>query len=200
MRFAFWSGEEDGLQGSNYYVSQLSEKQIAATAVNLNFDMVGSPNAVRFVYDGDGDAFGAAGPEGSGEIEKVFTDYFGVRDLATAPTEFDGRSDYFGFIENGIPAGGLFTGAEGIKTDAEAATFGGTAGAPYDPCYHQACDTTDNVDPVVFEQMADAAAHATLAFAKVKTWKHGHGWGKGHGNGLDKIKAHVQNRGSHAFR
>ncbi|MET0784917.1 MAG: M20/M25/M40 family metallo-hydrolase [Leifsonia flava] len=200
VRFAFWSGEEDGLQGSNYYVSQLSEKQIAATAVNLNFDMVGSPNAVRFVYDGDGDAFGAAGPEGSAEIEKVFTDYFAMKKLPTAPTEFDGRSDYFGFIENGIPAGGLFTGAEGIKTDAEAATFGGTAGAPYDPCYHQACDTTDNVDPVVFEQMADAAAHATLAFAKVKSWKHGHGWGKGHGNGLDKIAEHVQNRGSHAFR
>ena len=28
VRFAFWSGEEDGLHGSNYYVSQLTESEI----------------------------------------------------------------------------------------------------------------------------------------------------------------------------
>ena len=61
--------------------------------------MVGSPNPVRFVYDGDGDAFGEAGPEGSAEIEKTFTDYFASQGLATAPTAFDGRSDYFAFID-----------------------------------------------------------------------------------------------------
>src|SRR5690606_3181563 len=74
--FAWWSGEEDGLQGSNYYVSQLTEEQAANTALNLNFDMVGSPNAVNFIYDGDGDAFGEAGPEGSAEIEATFQEWF----------------------------------------------------------------------------------------------------------------------------
>ena len=107
--------------------------------------MVGSPNSARFVYDGDGSAFGTAGPNGSANIETVFLDYFASQGLATEPTEFDGRSDYFGFINNGIPAGGLFTGAEGIKTAAQAAIFGGTAGEAFDPCYHQACDTIDNV-------------------------------------------------------
>ena len=131
--FAWWSGEEDGLQGSNYYVSQLTDEQAANIALNLNFDMVGSPNSVNFVYDGDGDAFGEAGPEGSAEIEAVFNDYFASQSIPTAPTAFDGRSDYFGFINAGIPAGGLFTGAEGIKTAEEAATFGGTAGAPVRP-------------------------------------------------------------------
>jgi Zn-dependent M28 family amino/carboxypeptidase len=164
IRFAFWSGEEDGLVGSDYYVSQLTKKQIKDHAVNLNFDMVGSPNAVRFVYDGDGDAFGTTGPNGSDVVEDVFLDYFASQGLATEPTAFDGRSDYFGFIENGIPAGGLFTGAEDIKSAEEAAVYGGTAGEPYDPCYHQACDTTANVDPVVLEEMADAVAHATLTF------------------------------------
>lgn len=186
--FAWWSGEEDGLQGSDYYVSQLSEEQVANTALNLNFDMVGSVNPVRFVYDGDGDAFGEAGPDGSAEIEKLFTDYFASQGLATAPTAFDGRSDYFAFIDAGIPAGGLFTGAEGIKTEEQAAIFGGTAGEPYDPCYHQACDTTANVDAVVLEEMADAIAHAVHTSGDVKTHKwrhHDHGkwdkWKKGHG-------------------
>jgi Zn-dependent M28 family amino/carboxypeptidase len=203
--FAWWSGEEDGLQGSNYYVSQLTDEQAANIAVNLNFDMVASPNSVNFVYDGDGDAFGEAGPEGSAEIEATFNDYFASQGIPTAPTAFDGRSDYFGFINAGIPAGGLFTGAEGIKTAEEAATFGGTAGAPYDPCYHQACDTTANIDKVVLEKMADAVAHAVYVYGNVKTrpghggghhgghgnWGHGNGhgdwgWGWGHGGKGDK--------------
>ncbi|MGN6273412.1 MAG: M28 family peptidase [Protaetiibacter sp.] len=198
--FAWWSGEEDGLQGSNYYVSQLGEEGAADTALNLNFDMVASPNPVRFVYDGDGDAFGEAGPDGSAEIEKTFTDYFASQGLATAPTAFDGRSDYFAFIDAGIPAGGLFTGAEGIKTDEEAAVFGGTAGEPYDPCYHQACDTTDNIDPAVLDEMADGVAHAVYTFGAVKTsgWGHHHGrWSSWHAhNGWDGWGF----RGSHGDR
>lgn len=182
VRFAFWSGEEDGLIGSDYYVSQLSRTDIKEHAVNLNFDMVGSPNAVRFVYDGDGDAFGSAGPNGSDVVEDVFTDYFASQGLASAPTAFDGRSDYFGFIENGIPAGGLFSGAEGIKTAEEAALFGGTAGLAYDSCYHQACDTLANVDPVVLEQMADAMAHATWTFAQTTSVVNGTAKGKGVGS------------------
>jgi Zn-dependent M28 family amino/carboxypeptidase len=94
----------------------------------------------------------------------VFLDYFASQGLATEPTAFDGRSDYFDFIENGIPAGGLFTGAEGLKSAEEAAVYGGTAGAPYDPCYHQACDDINNLDTTVLEQMADAIAHAVLTF------------------------------------
>lgn len=122
VRFAFWGSEEDGLVGSEYYVSQLTKRQIKEHAANLNFDMVGSPNFVRFVYDGDGSAFGTTGPSGSALVEKVFLDYFASQGLAVEPTEFDGSSDYSGFINNGIPAGGLFTGAEGLETVAEAAT------------------------------------------------------------------------------
>jgi Zn-dependent M28 family amino/carboxypeptidase len=186
VRFAFWGGEEDGLLGSEHYVSQLTKKDIKNHALNLNFDMVGSPNAVRFVYDGDGDAFGLTGPNGSANVEHIFEDYFASQGLATEPTAFDGRSDYFAFINNGIPAGGLFTGAEEIKTDEQAAIYGGTAGEAYDPCYHQACDTVDNVDPVVLEQMADAIAHTTLTFAE--TTSAINGTAKGNGKGTDTSK------------
>ena len=194
VRFAFWGAEEDGLVGSDYYVSQLSKRDIKDHAVNLNFDMVASPNFVRFVYDGDGSAFGSTGPNGSARVEQVFLDYFASQGLATEPTEFDGRSDYFGFINNGIPAGGLFTGAEGLKTEEEAAVYGGVAGAAYDPCYHQACDTIDNVNAVVLEQMADAIAHVTLTFAETTSAINGTAKGGGSAN------ADLAFKGDHALK
>jgi Zn-dependent M28 family amino/carboxypeptidase len=175
LRFAWWSAEEEGLLGSTYYVSQLSQVEKDQILLNLNFDMVGSPNFVRFVYDGDNSAFPAgvngvqAGPAGSGLIEDVFTDYFDSKGLASEPTPFNGRSDYGPFIAEGIPAGGLFTGAEGIKTAAEAAIYGGTAGQPYDPCYHLACDTYANNSNTGLDQMSDAVAHAVLFFANTKS-------------------------------
>ena len=110
-----------------------------------------------------------AGPPGSAQIEYVFNDYFASQGLASDPTAFDGRSDYGPFIAVGIPAGGLFTGAEGIKTPAQAAIYGGTAGVAYDPCYHQACDTMTNLSTAALNEMSDAAAHATLTLAKSKS-------------------------------
>lgn len=165
VRFAFWGAEEEGLIGSEAYVAQLSPENRANIALNLNFDMVGSPNFARFVYDGDG-SDSEAGPPGSDTIEQVFVDYFETQGLASRPTEFSGRSDYGPFIAVGIPAGGLFSGAEGIKTPEEAALFGGTAGVAYDPCYHRACDTLANVNIAALDQLGDAAAHATLFFAQ----------------------------------
>jgi Zn-dependent M28 family amino/carboxypeptidase len=165
VRFAFWGAEELNLIGSTRYVAGLTPAQQAAIALNLNFDMVGSPNFVRFVYDGDGSDTATAGPPGSAAIEKVFTDYFAGQNLASAPTAFDGRSDYGPFIAVGIPAGGLFTGAEGVKTPEQAAIYGGTAGVAYDHCYHQACDTFDNVSLTGLDQMSDAAAHGVITWA-----------------------------------
>ena len=173
VRFIWWSAEEFGLLGSTAYVAKLPQAERDKIALNLNFDMIGSPNYARFVYDGDNSAFpvgpGAAdGPTGSGEIERVFTDYFKAAGLASGETPFSGRSDYGPFIAPGvdIPAGGLFTGAESLKTAAEVGFFGGTAGVAYDACYHLACDTIANVNLKGLDEMSDAAAHATLHFAK----------------------------------
>jgi Zn-dependent M28 family amino/carboxypeptidase len=168
VRFAFWGAEEAGLVGSTAYVKQLvANGQIGQIEANLNFDMVGSPNFVRFVYDGDNSTGeGSVGPAGSGEIEAMFNRYFRQHGLATDPTPFDGRSDYGEFILNGVPAGGLFTGAEGIKTEQQEAVYGGVAGLAYDPCYHQACDTFFNLNTTALDQMSDAAAHATWTLAR----------------------------------
>ena len=169
IRFVWFSAEESGLLGSEAYVASLPASERAKITAMLNFDMIGSPNFVRFVYDGDlSDSEPPEGgaPAGSAEIEDLFLDYFASQGLATRPTAFDGRSDYGPFIEAGIPAGGLFTGAEGIKTAEEATVFDGIAGQPYDPCYHLGCDGLGNLSNLALEQMGDAAAHATITLAQ----------------------------------
>ena len=172
VRFAWWGAEEAGLVGSQHYVDSLDKTQAKNIQLYLNFDMIGSPNYGRFVYDGSGDAFGIKGPSGSANIERVFEDYFAAQGLASEPTAFDGRSDYDAFITAGIPAGGLFTGAEDAKEADEVAMYGGLAtfnGAPvsYDPCYHQACDSMDPVG-----DGANAALYAALnaAYNGALTW------------------------------
>jgi Zn-dependent M28 family amino/carboxypeptidase len=172
IRFAWWGAEEAGLVGSQFYVDSLTKREAKDIELYLNFDMIGSPNFARFVYDGDGDAFGIKGPTGSDDIEALFEDYFASQGLASEPTAFDGRSDYDAFITAGIPAGGLFTGAEGAKTEDQVALYGGLAtfeGQPvsYDPCYHQACDSMtpieDGADAELYEAL-NAAYEGALEY------------------------------------
>jgi len=165
VRFAWWGAEELGLFGSAAYVSRLSARDIKNIALNLNFDMLGSPNYVRFVYDGDGSDFGVKGPTGSATAEDVFVDYFESVGLASDPVSIDGGSDHQSFMAVGIPAGGLFTGGGDIKTAEQAVVYGGTAGEPYDPCNHQACDDLSNINTKALDEMSDAVAHAVLTFA-----------------------------------
>jgi aminopeptidase Y len=166
LRFAWWGAEESSLVGSTYYVNNLTEAELDRIALYLNFDMIGSPNHVFFIYDGDdSDGVGAGpGPAGSAQIEQTFEAFFDSRGLPYKGTDFSGRSDYGPFIASGVPSGGLFTGAEGIKTAAEVALWGGTAGIAYDPCYHQACDTYDNNNNGALEANSDAVAYAVLNY------------------------------------
>ena len=165
VRFAFWGAEELGLLGSEHYVASLTSRQKANIYANLNFDMLGSPNYVRLVYDGDGSSFGVKGPAGSTEIESVFKSYFRKAGLPTDPTAFDGRSDYGPFIAAGIPAGGLFSGADDVKTPRQARIYGGTAGETLDQNYHSAEDDITNINTTVLGQLTDGAAHAVATIA-----------------------------------
>ncbi|MFD1538423.1 M28 family metallopeptidase [Nonomuraea guangzhouensis] len=167
LRFAWWSAEELGLLGSEFYVKSLSAAARSKIKLYLNYDMIASPNYVFKIYDGDdSDATGApAGPPGSDEIEKLFEKYFDRLGQSHSGTDFDGRSDYGPFIAAGIPSGGLFTGGEGIKTAEEAALFGGTAGQPYDACYHKACDTVANINNQALAVNTGAIATATVVYA-----------------------------------
>ncbi len=167
VRFAWWGAEESGLVGSRYYVSNLSPQELGQITLYLNFDMIGSPNYVFSIYDGDdSDGIGAGpGPSGSAQIEQTFETYYSMLGEPFKGTDFSGRSDYGPFIEVGIPSGGLFTGAEGIKTVNEAGLWGGTAGEQYDPCYHRECDTFDNISLKSLEVNSDVVAYAAMKYA-----------------------------------
>jgi Zn-dependent M28 family amino/carboxypeptidase len=143
VRYAWWGAEESNLVGSTFYVNSLTPAQRDEIALYLNFDMVASPNYTFGVYDGDDSAGEGAGPgpAGSAQIEDVFEEFFADRGEATKASDFTGRSDYGPFIAVGIPAGGLFTGAETLKSAADVALWGGLAGEQMDICYHDPCDS-----------------------------------------------------------
>ncbi|MEV6756165.1 M28 family metallopeptidase [Streptomyces sp. NPDC051214] len=149
LRFAWWGAEELGLVGSSHYVDKLPAGERSKIKGYLNFDMIGSPNPGYFVYDDDP------------TIEKTFKDFYGGLDLATEPDEEgDGRSDHAPFKDVGVPVGGLFSGADYKKTAAQAENWGGTAGEPFDKCYHSACDTESNIDGTALDHNSDAVAYA----------------------------------------
>jgi hypothetical protein len=164
VRFVFWGAEELGLLGSQYYVQNLVKEEQDEIAIYLNFDMIGSPNFVRAVYHDEDDT---SRNQLSSNVEQALLEYF--EHIANLPAKtlvsLGGRSDHFPFRDVNISVSGLFTGGGDNKTDEDAALFGGVAGEPHDPCYHQACDNLDNVNLEVLDQMSDAAAHIVLLLA-----------------------------------
>ena len=106
-------------------------REFAKIAANLNFDMIASPNFVRFVYDGNGSDTPRR-PAGLG------------RDRAGLPrlVRLAGARDRADRVRRTLglravhrarhPAGGLFTGAEGVKTQRRT-RYGGRAGEAYEP-------------------------------------------------------------------
>jgi Zn-dependent M28 family amino/carboxypeptidase len=167
IRFGWWAAEEQGLVGSADYVAGLSQAERDRIALYMNYDMVASPNYVQMVYDSDQTTWEAPVeiPAGSTAIEDVYESYYTAVGVPYDDAEYSGRSDYEAFIANGIPSGGLFTGAEVVKTEEQAAIWGGTAGEAFDPCYHRECDDIDNLALDALEVNSDLIAFAMLTFS-----------------------------------
>ncbi|MFF0744755.1 M28 family peptidase [Streptomyces sp. NPDC004111] len=148
VRFAWWTDEEQGLNGSKFYVNRLTAAQRAAIKGYYNFDMVGSTNAGYFINNVNSTT---AAP-----LKAYWTS------LNLAPeenVEGQGRSDDASFQAAGIPTSGYAAGASARKTAAQAQKWGGTANAAYDSCYHSACDTTNNINATVLDRSADGVAY-----------------------------------------
>jgi len=165
VRFCWWGAEELGLLGSIYYVKNLTTLNKSFVACNLNFDMLASPNYIRGVYDGANAVDFTWVQNSSAILQRMFYRHFSDNEIVFKAVPFTGRSDYFGFIDAGIPAGGLDTGAEVVKSVAEREVFDGIANIAYDPCYHQSCDSLGNADLDVLMELSRAAAHVVAQLA-----------------------------------
>ncbi|EPE10885.1 aminopeptidase y [Ophiostoma piceae UAMH 11346] len=161
VRFGWWAAEEEGLLGSDYYAENLTPEENLKIRAFLDYDMLASPNFVYQVYN----SVDSENPAGSEALRNLYIDFYTQHGLNYTLVPFDGRSDYDGFIRAGIPASGIATGAEGVKTEEEALIFGGTAGAWYDPCYHQLCDDTKNVNLTAWEINSKLVAHSVATYA-----------------------------------
>ncbi|MGK5739948.1 M28 family peptidase [Micromonospora sp. URMC 103] len=154
VRFAWWTDEEQGLNGSRFYVNSLSATQRGYIKGYYNFDMVGSINGGYFINRLTSTT---AAPL------RAYWDSLGLQPEENV--EGQGRSDDYPFQQAGIPTSGYAAGASARKTSAQAAKWGGTANAAYDPCYHRSCDTTANVSATVLNRSADGVAYAIWQLA-----------------------------------
>jgi aminopeptidase S len=165
VRFGFFGGEENGAEGSRGYVEGLSAGNRKKIKLYLNVDMVASPNGGYFAQGGRGRDEETAGPPGSATIGRVLADQLtktGVK--GPELIEFVG-DDESAFIEAGIPVGGAENGDAEEKTSRQAKAWGGEAGEVYDRCYHDACDSIDNVNRDVLDHYLRAIAGTVAHFA-----------------------------------
>ncbi|MGC4773399.1 M28 family peptidase [Micromonospora sp. DT44] len=154
VRFAWWTDEEQGLNGSRFYVNSLNSTQRGYIKGYYNFDMVGSTNGGYFINRVSSTT---AAPL------KAYWDSLGLQPEENV--EGQGRSDDYYFQQAGIPTSGYAAGASARKTSSQAAKWGGTANAAYDSCYHRSCDTTANVSATVLNRSADGVAYALWQLA-----------------------------------
>ncbi len=156
VRFAFWGAEERGLLGSKHHLEALPEDERRRIGLYINLDMVGSPNFGRFVQGS------AASPDGPAAVARhALLGYFQAKGLAVHERQGGDQPRSFGsddasFARVGIPTLSLYTGAGEPKAEAQAERFGGQANSPYDPCYHRACDSLENIDRGVLDAMTQA--------------------------------------------
>ena len=162
VRFIWYGAEEEGLVGSSFYVNSLTPSQRGKIVLNLNFNMLGSPNYIRGILN-------CSETKGGTLIMDTFAEFFDANSLAYQITPLDYSSDYSPYLNAGIPAGAIDTGAGRIKTAEERSRFGGILDIPFDPCYHQSCDTIDNVHTGVLHETAQAATYALEHFATIKS-------------------------------
>ncbi|KAK8076667.1 aminopeptidase Y [Apiospora phragmitis] len=148
VRFAWWAAEEEGLLGSDYYASTLPEEENQKIRLFMDYDMLGSPNFAYQIYN----ATDAVNPTGSQALRDLYVDWYESQGLNYSFIPFDGRSDYDGFIRAGIPAGGIATGAEGVKTKEEAEMYG-------------LCDDVGNVNMTAWELNSKLVAHSVATYA-----------------------------------
>jgi Zn-dependent M28 family amino/carboxypeptidase len=166
VRFCFWAAD-----GTTQYVRGLSADELNNVALYLDFDVLGSPNAGYFTVDGDQSGQPSTDipadrvPAGSAALERTLAGYLNLAGKRPADQSLGMVTDYYPFLNAGVPIGGLTTGTTGKKTPVQARLWGGTAGQPFEPNYHTPADTIDNINRDALAVTAPAVAFAVGTYA-----------------------------------
>jgi Zn-dependent M28 family amino/carboxypeptidase len=169
VRFAFWGSEAEG---PTKYVRGLARDGLDDVAMYISVEMLGSPNAGYFTYDGDQsgqpnpDVPSQSVPAGSAGVERTLAGYLNLAGVRPADMPLSRTTDYGPFLAAGIPVGGLTAGSSQRKTELQARLWGGRAGVAFDPNYHTGRDTVDNIDRQALSVMGQAAAFAVVTYAQ----------------------------------
>jgi aminopeptidase YwaD len=144
IRFVTFGAEENGLLGSQHYVSNLPDDDIKRTIANFNLDMVGSKDAGDLVILTN---------DGEMNLVTELAQASSTR-LNGEPTPYGqgGRSDHVSFAEAGIPAA-LFI------------------HSPSEPWYHTPDDTIDKISKEKLQDVAEIVGTAVYDQAKIEAKK-----------------------------
>jgi Zn-dependent M28 family amino/carboxypeptidase len=168
VRFVFWGSPTEG---PTKYVGGLGD-QLDDIALYIGVEMVGSPNAGYFTYDGDqsGQANPAIPaqrvPAGSAGVERTLAGYLNLGGARPADMPLSRTADYAPLLAAGVPIGGLTTGWSQRKTEVQARLWGGQPGVAFDANYQTPRDTVDNIDRKALSVMGQALASAVAAYAE----------------------------------
>lgn len=166
VRFVFFGAEEIGLVGSRYYVSQLSDNELARSTANFNLDMVGTnweEATAMFVNVVDG-APNLVWQSANDAAERLGNDSLILFER--------GASDHVAFYEAGIDA------ANFIRREPETAAL--------EPWYHTPFDTIDKISQDRIQEAGELIGSAIYDFVRKETprGKKGQGVNKRVGNYL----------------
>ena len=169
VRFVFWGSKTEG---PTKYLGGLARDQLDDVALYLGVDMLGSPNAGYFTYDGDQsgqpnpDIPLQAVPNGSAGIERTLAGYLNLGGARPADMPLSRTAAYAAFLAAGVPIGGLTAGSSQRKTEVQARLWGGQAGVAFDPNYNTARDTIADIDGKALSLMGQALAFAIGTYAQ----------------------------------
>ncbi|CAF2828757.1 unnamed protein product [Rotaria sp. Silwood2] len=187
IRFCWWGAEELGLIGSFVYVTQATTSIIIGERFHdhllyLNLDMLASPNYMFGIYDLDTITNETLTKNifASKKITTLFRNWFNDENLPWDNVNLTTAiSDYLPFLIGNMPVGGVFSGADGIKTKEQCDRYASYLGPdPYcmpniafDQCYHKSCDTIWNINKFAYEKLTKAVAYALEYFIHMDNLK-----------------------------
>lgn len=152
LRFVLFSGEEQGLRGSDAYAADCAARGDDIRGV-INLDMIGY-NTGEPVFDIYARSGNEAGALASRQLGESISDTVGVYDLDLVPQRIDidayplrGGSDQWSFLKRGYPAILVIEDYEGED---------------FTPYYHSVSDTLSTLDLDYYADMTRASV-ATIA-------------------------------------